>query len=387
MNNFDIFIFAAEDSADVFGEKLISEFLKQDPDKKILCVAGPRMRKHSISTLMKMEDFQVMGFTGILFSLFKLVKHFFFLKRTLLRINPKICIFIDYPDFNLRLEKQLRKGGFTNILVHYVAPTVWAWRKKRAVFMAKYIDLLITVFPFEKSYFSHTALDVRFVGHPLAEEIKKVSFCHLLDNSKNFIGLFPGSRKKEIEKNFPLQLKVAKMLLEKYPNLIFAVSCNNHTLTKKIFKKLKMSPNNFIFFGKDDNHKFMKQLFFAIATSGTITLELALHNIPTIVNYYVNWLDLFIIRKILKIELPYYCIVNIIAQKEIFYELYGPNLNVKNLFDLSKKLYLEETERQKKEAECVQIMEKLHQNNSNKLAIDHINSFLKKANVTLDNSY
>jgi lipid-A-disaccharide synthase len=373
MNKYDVFIFAAEESADSFGEKLIKEFLSLNPNLKILSVSGPRMRVFNIKTLIKMEDFQVMGFIDVIFALPKLIKNFLYLRKAILKYNPKICVFIDYPDFNLRLEKSLRKHGYKNKLVHYVAPTVWAWRKKRIDFMAKYLDLLLTIFPFEKKYFDHTKLDVRYIGHPLAYDIINETKS---SNTKDLIGLFPGSRKKEIERNLPYQLLAAKKLLEKNKNLKFAISAANPVLVKNIFKKYPLDMKNFIFFNRSENYYFMKKLKLAIATSGTITLEIALNKVPCVVNYAIKPIDLFIATKIIKINLPFYCIVNIIANKQIFYELYGPNLSVENLYQCSAKFLFDEKTRNDCISECENLIKILKNDNANKQAAGIISSFL-----------
>lgn len=374
MAKYDIFIFAAEDSADVFGKNLIKELLSLNPCLKILSVAGPGMRKFNIKTLMKMEDFHVMGFIDIVFALPKLIKNFFYLRKYILKHNPKICIFIDYPDFNLRLEKSLRKKGYKNKLIHYVAPTVWAWRKKRADFMAKYLDLLITIFPFEEKYFSHTKLDVRYVGHPIAYDILKTKEQN--NYKKDLIGIFPGSRKKEIQRNLPFQLLAAKRLLNENKNLKFCISITHKDLIKNIFKNHDLDLENFIFFHREKNYEFMKKLKLAMATSGTITLELALNKVPTIVNYAIKPLDLFIAKKLIKIDLKYYCMTNIIANKEIFIELYGPNLSIDKLYECSKKLLFDEKIKSNCLLECEKLIKILDVKNSNKQAAKIISYFL-----------
>lgn len=373
MDNYDLFIFAAEDSADAFGHNLIKELLLINPNLKVLSVAGPRMRKFNITTLLKMENFQVMGFIDVLLAIPVLIKNFFYIRKSILKFNPKICVFIDYPDFNLLLEKSLRKKGYKNKLIHYVAPTVWAWRKKRVDFMAKYLDLLLTIFPFEKKYFSNTKLDVRYVGHPLVYDLIKNQ---KMNSKKELIGIFPGSRKNEIKRNLPIQLLAAKKLLENNNNLIFGISVTNFDLINKIFKKLNLNSKNFIFFEREKNYEFMGKLKFALATSGTITLELALYRVPTVVNYSIKPIDLFIARSILKINLPFYCMVNIIANKQIFFELYGPNLTVDNLIKYSNKFLFEDKTYKDCIIECENLVKIIEVRNSNKKTASIISSFL-----------
>lgn len=352
---YDLFIFAGEDSSDLLGQNLIKELLKINPNLKILAVAGPLMRGLKIDILMKMEDFHVMGFIDVFFALFRLIKNFFFLRKKILKFNPKACVFIDYPDFNLRLEKSLRKKGYKNKLIHYVSPSVWAWRKKRANFMAKYLDLLITIFPFEKKHFSKTTLKVNYIGHPLANNINTYK------DKREYIGIFPGSRKKEIIRNLPIQLDACKKLLIDNNNLKFALSTSSD-LALQLFKESKLDSKNFVFFTRDKNLEYMNKMKVAMATSGTINLELALNKVLCVVNFAIKPIDLFIAQKILKINLPFYCIVNIILEKEFFLELYGPNLTVNSLYRGIKNFYLNENLQKKSSP----IFEKLFQSLNNK---------------------
>lgn len=355
----DIFILAAEDSADNLGYKLIKELLNLNPNLKILAVSGPRMKKLNIKTLLDMENFKVMGFTDVFFSLFKLIKNFFFIRKQILNINPKACVLIDYAEFNLKLEKSLRKKAYKNKLIHFISPTVWAWRKKRTDYMAKYLDILLTIFPFEKNYYSHTSLDVRFIGHPLANINENAT-----KEKKEFIGIFPGSRPKEIKKNFPLQLEVAKKLLSEDPKIIFAISIVDYSIIKKIFDEFNFDEKNFIFFKSHENYDYFPKLKMALATSGTINLELALFKVPSVINYVIEKFDIFVARNIFKIRLPFYCIVNILMQEEVFKELYGPNLTIERLYEFATNLYNSEELQNK----CIKKLEKLNKILSNKNA-------------------
>jgi len=373
MDKYDLFIFAGEDSADLHGKNLIKDLLSLNPELKILCVAGPKMRELNIKSLMHMENFQVMGFIDIIFALPRLIKNFFFIRKNILKYNPKACIFIDYPDFNLQLEKSLRKKGYKNKLIHYISPTIWAWRRKRADFMAKNLDLLITIFPFEKKHYSHTSLDVRYSGHPLAYEIQKIENKKL---KKDLIGIFPGSRKKEIQRNFPLQLEVAKRLFNENSSLKFVISVTNKTLIDEIAKNYNLDPNHFVFYTSDKNYENMQKMKFAIATSGTINLELALHKVPSIINFVIKPLDLLIAKNVFKINLPFYCIVNIILGEEIFYELYGPNLTVNSLYEFSNRVLYDREIHKRCRQGCENLINILETKNIDKNAANLILPFL-----------
>lgn len=363
-NQYDLLIFAGEASGDLHGAKLIKALLEKNPSLKIGAIAGPKMRSYPIDCIYKTEEFEVMGFTDVFFSLPTLFKKFYQIKNAILKANPKITVFIDYPGFSLRMEKALRKGGYEGKLIHYICPSVWAWAKKRIKIMADNLDCLFTIFPFEKKCFDNTTLKVQYIGNPLPHYLLEHTYTDLWKEKKKIplnseiISFFPGSRKKEIDKNLPIQFKVAKKLLEKNSNLSFCISVHQENFKPFIEYLWK---NNFpktplFFIDSIENYDLMNASFLAIATSGTITLELALHHIPTVVTYAIKTIDRLIAQKLLKIDLPHYCIVNIIENKRIFPELFGPNLTEENLFFWANHLLHDVNARQ----ECIKQCQSLH---------------------------
>lgn len=311
----NIFIFAGEASGDLHGEKL----LKALHGVSVFGVGGPRMQEAGMECIMPMENFQVMGFSAVIKALPQLMRHFFSLKKTILERNPNVVVLIDYPGFNLRMAKSLRKAGYKGKICHYICPSVWAWGRKRIEVLAKNYDLLLSILPFEKHYFTHTGLRVEYIGHPLVKEIKPGA------PQKDLLALFPGSRMKELALNFPLQLKVA----QKFPQYKIGVSVAQPHF-QPVLEKMAKEAGVQVSFGSSS--ELMQTAELAIAKSGTVTLELALHGVPTIVTYGISPFDLFVAKYLLRIRLPYYCLVNILAQKEIFPELIGPALTEENLY-------------------------------------------------------
>lgn len=329
----DLFIFSGEASGDSIGTELLSSLLSLNPTLQITAVAGPKMREHPITTLLRMEEFQVMGFIDVIKALPKILKLFKFIKKTLLQSPPKAIVFIDYPGFNLRMAKHLRKSGFKGPLIHYVCPSVWAWKKGRVKPMAKYLDLLLSIFPFEKQCFANTTLHVEYIGHPLVSVID--SYEPRKDSpqfEKPLFSIFPGSRKKEVERNLPLQLKAAiDLTQDKYA---IAISYTNENLRLLIEEEIKKYPSKHItLFPSQYNYDVMRQSSIAFATSGTITLELALHRVPTLVTYFITQGDLFLAKKIFRINLPHYCIANYTVNARIFPEFYGPDFNQDMIYE------------------------------------------------------
>lgn len=356
MSLYDLFIFAGEHSGDLHGARLIREMKKRKPGIKILAVAGPQMRKELPDVFLNMEDFQTMGFLDVVCALPKLFFLFQKIKRKILKENPPQCIFIDYPEFNLKMEKSLRKNNYKGKLVHYICPSVWAWRKNRIETMTQNLDLLLTVFPFEKKYFKDTSLPTHYIGNPLVEKVAEYKYNpHWMTPTKGkILSIFPGSRKKEIENNLPIQIEAAKQALSDNADLTLAISIASEEIKKTILKICKKHNclSNTIFIPSSCNYDLMKMSSAAIATSGTITLELALHEVPTVVGYKVRPIDLFLAKNVFRILLPFYCIANITLGKEVFKEAYGPCFYTENLSFHIKRLLSDEISIQRCKEDC-----------------------------------
>ncbi len=147
-----LFIFAGEKSGDLHGGHLLRELFTTHPHLHISGVGGPSMRAQGLKCFLSMEDFQVMGFVDVFFALPRLARQFYLIKNFILREQPPIVLLIDYPGFNLRLAASLRKAGFQGHICHYICPSVWAWGKKRIPHMARTLDTLFSILPFEKSF-------------------------------------------------------------------------------------------------------------------------------------------------------------------------------------------------------------------------------------------
>ncbi|MBP9841376.1 MAG: lipid-A-disaccharide synthase [Simkaniaceae bacterium] len=313
------FLFAGELSGDKLGESI----MKKLQGHELLGVGGPKMRAQGLKCTIPTESFLVMGFIDILKHLPRLCFLFYKIRKQILKGQIDTVILIDYAEFNLKLASSLRKKGYRGKIIQYVCPSVWAWRKHRIEIMESTLDEVMTLFPFEVECF--TKLKATFVGHPLAK-------LPLIEREPKYLTIFPGSRTKEIQRNLPLQLKVAKRLSQ---HIAISVSHDKHrTLIEKL------APGVLLFSGSS----IIKETESAIATSGTICLELALAKVPTLVTYAITPLDLFIAQKIFKIKLPHYCIVNIIAGKELFPEFFGPHFTEENLMKGFKTLSKEAVE-------------------------------------------
>jgi len=381
-----LFIFAGEPSGDLHGSRLARVLKTTNPDVLLKGIAGPKMRNEGVNGPLNMEDFEVMGFSDVIFALPKLYKQFYVVRDFILSSQPDAVVLIDYPGFNLRLAKALRKKRFNGKLIHYISPSVWAHGKHRIAQMESTLDKLLTIYPFEASHFNHSTLKVDYVGSPLQEYISQHSYhpnwrqiIHMPHNSQ-LVALFPGSRANEIARNLPIILDAAVLLKENNPELIFGISCFNDN-TKDFLKsnqdKYSALQNALYLVPKTFSYELMKSSQCAIAKSGTVTLELALHKCPTVVVYKLSLINRLYAQYILKVNLPHYCIVNILAQKEVFPELIKSGLNAKNLFDLTQSFLNDTQIRQKCIKTCEQINKSLGTYNANTKAAASIMGSLR----------
>jgi len=392
-NQEQLFIFAGEASGDLHGSRLMAALKKELPQASFIGVGGPKMRAEGVECLLRMEDFEVMGFSAVLMALPKLIRYFYRVRQHILEANPKGVILIDYPGFNLRLAKSLRKQGYKGKIVHYICPSVWAHGKGRIQQLAETIDLLLVIYPFEVECFAHTPLSVKYVGNPLQEAIRSYS---IPDNqilkdyglepdhaqnteSKALIALFPGSRLSEIKRNLPLQLAAAKLFLTDHPETRFAISCahdKGDSLIHELVSAFEFTKNQITFVPKAHTYALMRACRSAVAKSGTVTLELALHEKPTVVVYQLSLLNWLIAKYLLRLSLPHYCIVNILGKKAIFPELIERQNTPKEVCEQLNQLNREGAPRDTCISECRKIATLLYRENSSAQAARAIRDLL-----------
>lgn len=362
------FLLAGEKSGDLLGSHLIQS-LKQQFPCELEGVGGVEMRNTPFKTIMRTEDFEIIGFSEVLKSLPKLRRQFYTLRNHILEEQPDGVIFIDYPGLNLRMAKALRKKGFKGKLIQYISPTVWAWGKGRIEKMAESLDLLLTIYPFEKQYFEGSGLPVDYVGNPIKEIVQKYNYhedwqqLFGIDKERPLVAIFPGSRKSEIDLNLPYLIKAAEELKKHDPSVCFAISCAHEKVVSAIHEildenTLKLNQDLFLL-PKTYSYDLMKAARCAIAKSGTVTLELALHNCPTVVIYKLSLLNRLIAQYVMRLNLPHYCIVNILSGEEVFPELIEKGVSVKSLVEHLRALYDEGEKRDRCLTQCSHLPELL----------------------------
>lgn len=377
-----VFFIAGEKSGDLLGSQLLKTWRKSSPSCWFSGVGGPEMRGEELECVLRTEEFEIIGFSEILRALPKLSKQFRLVRDTILKERPDVVVFIDYPGFNMRMARALRKHGYAGKLVQYISPTVWAWGKGRMQPMAETLDLLLTIYPFEKKYFAKTPLKVEYVGNPVCEVVRQHSYdddwarLFGIKDPSNLVAIFPGSRKSEIHLNLPYQLEAAALIKKEHPGICFAISCAHEKIMPEMYRNLQnvsLKLNKDIFLiPKAYSYELMRDSRCAIAKSGTVTLELALHKCPSVVIYKLTRLNRLIAQHLLRLNLPHYCIVNILQGKTVFPELIEKGLTGGSVYSELQKFIADTIERKTCIEECTRLADTLTESHVSERAVQAI---------------
>jgi len=307
-------ILAGEVSGDIHGGHLVRELKKSLPDMEFIGMGGSQLEKEGVHLLYGLKDLAVMGLTEVIRKYFHFRRIFYHLARVLKKERPAALILIDYPGFNVRFARIAKKFGIP--VIYYISPQIWAWAKWRRRIIARRVDKMFVIFPFEKSFYQGTGLNVEYVGHPLVDKLSQssgeVPSSVKREGQKLVVGLLPGSRTHEVERLFPLMVEVAKILRQELPQIHFLASAVNESLHQMMKKEEKGLPLE-VFKGKAS--EIMKRSNLVLVASGTATLESALLLTPMVIVYKVSFLTWLLARML--IRLPYIGLVNIVGEKKI----------------------------------------------------------------------
>lgn len=329
-----IVIITTEPSGDLLGSRLIKALNQKKDYIEFYGVGGDMMKSVGFKSFLSMQKLSVNGIFEVMSKLGMFIKSLYRLKNFIKKLNPDILITIDSPSFSIRLVKMLQSLRFKTKFIHYVAPTVWAWKSYRAKKFAKNYDLILTLFKFESSFFPKGFAKVKHVGHPV---FYNSSTLNITKKNEKIITIFPGSRKNEIKRILPILLKVINFLSNKYKNLEFKII----TLPslEKFVKSIVKDDNFEIISDLKLREKMIKKSIFSIATSGTVSMELAFNKIPMIVVYDCNYLTSILLKFFVKLK---WCsIVNIINDKEIIPELLFSNFNFKSTVNKFEEIFFD----------------------------------------------
>jgi len=323
-----IFLIAGEPSGDLLGAKLMEELIvKAKSQISFAGVGGPHMEEQGLVSLFPMSDLSVMGVFEVLPKLPQIFRRLKETTTRIIQLNPTVVITIDSPDFNFRIAKRIKGRGVP--LIHYVAPSVWAWRPKRATWMAGYFDHLLTLLPFEPPFFECEGLSATFVGHSVLEggansgDGNSFRNRYKISSTDKIIAVLLGSRIGEISHHVDIFEKTLNLLKKKFPELRIVVPSVAH-LAETVRLKTKNWKHSVIIL-EEENEKFdaFAAADVALAVSGTVALELALAHTPAIIAFKTNFLTWFFARWLVKIRFA--SLVNLLLDREAIPEFLQGN--------------------------------------------------------------
>ncbi len=310
-----LYLIAGEASGDARGAELIRALFERDESLDYFGAGGREMRSLCGVQCTDWADEAVVGLWDVLKKYGYFKKQFNRMLADLARVQPDALILIDYPGFNLRLAREARRRFPRLKIIHYISPQVWAWNRGRIPKMARYLDLMLCIFPFEKPLYEQSGLRTVFVGHPMLDSLAAKRTGRPRDSQ--LVGLFPGSREKEVRRIFPVMVEAAIRMKHQRPELRFEAAAASHQLAERMLATLRL-------YGHDEafcrvtvrsSHELMQRAVTGIVCSGTATLEAAFFGLPLCIVYKVAWLTWVVGKQLVKV--PYLGMPNVLAGREI----------------------------------------------------------------------
>ena len=348
-----ILVSAGEASGDRYAANLVRSLASRLPESRFFGCAGPGLRAAGVDAIVDAEDLAVVGLFEVASHLPRIHRLFRRLRAAARKRKPDLAILTDAPDFNLRLAASLKRAGVP--VVYYVAPQVWAWRKRRIRTIRRLVDLLLVIFPFEEPYFKTREIDARFVGHPLCDltslGTSKERFFdrHGLNASVPLVALLPGSRKGESARHLPA-LQEAAAILQSNGFDQFALPASS-TTGRAYFEQRWHGPDVRIMEG--ETAECVGHSTVALVASGTATVETALLGTPMVTFYKLTWPSYWLARLI--VDVPFYSMVNLLAGRPVVAECIQQDCNGKKLASEAIRLLKQDDSRCKMIQEFVSV--------------------------------
>jgi len=334
-----IFILTGEPSGDKLASKIIYQLKSSRPDIEFLSVGGEHLKALGVKSLYDLKEVTYLGFTRVILNIFKIKKKINETVKEIVKFKPNILFSVDSPDFTLRIVQKVKKIDSNIKTIHFVAPQIWIWREHRVKKLKKYLDHMLLLFPFEKEYFDKENINSTFIGHPLLEDNakSKIDIGQIIKDNKKIFSIFPGSRLSEINILTPILISFVKMMNKKYKDFFFVFhSTAEHREKINAFLLKERIPNCGAISDEKIKFQVLKSSIFAVAKSGTISLEICKAKVPSVIVYKMNTINFLIIKMLVKVRFAN--IINIAANDEIIPELLQSKCNPKNIFNTVDKL-------------------------------------------------
>ncbi len=349
----EVMVVAGEASGDLHGAHLIRSLQELSPQLSFCGMGGVEIARTGAQILFEASKISVVGFFEVVSHLKDIYAAQKTLRKRLVESKPSLLILIDFPDFNLLLARKAKKLGIP--VFYFISPQVWAWRSGRVKTMARLVDKIGVILPFEEQFYRQRGVDATYVGHPLLDSVmttkSKERYCREQDipSTLRLIGILPGSRVKEVARLLPVFLEAALKLQEKCADkLLFLIPCASSLRQEDLLDngvRMYARQLNLKIVSPQDRYNMMAACDMVIAASGTVTLELLLLDTPMVVAYKLSPLTYMLGRLLVKVE--YFSLVNLIADDMIVAEFLQDQANPERISDQLFKLMCDEQEREK----------------------------------------
>jgi lipid-A-disaccharide synthase len=369
-----VFISCGEPSGEFYAAELIAELRTRVPDLEAFGLGGDRLASEDVRLLAHLKDLAVVGLVEVLSHLRRLKGLFDGVVAEAARLRPDVAVLIDYPDFNLRLARELRKLGIP--VVYYVSPQLWAWRRGRIKDVQRDVAKMLVIFPFEEQIYRDAQVPVAFVGHPLVDHVRPptdrsvVAQSLGLDPARPVISLLPGSRNKEVAFNLPPMLGAVKLLMEQRPELQFILAAAPHLRANAFEAATALG----IAIRAGATREILAASRVAIVASGTATVETALTQTPMVVVYRLSGLTYALGKPLVRVT--NYAMVNLIAGRVVVPELIQKDFTPERVVEETRRLLDEGPARSRMLDDLAEVRMKLGQGGATVRAADEVMSVM-----------
>ena len=327
-------IVAGEASGDLHGAELVRELMALDSSLTLSGIGGAGMAAAGVNLLCDISRLAVMGLIEVISRLKDIRAAMKILENQFQSNKPDLLVLIDYPGFNLELARRAKKYNIP--VLYYISPKIWAWREGRIKSIKKYVDRMAVILPFEKKFYEGHGVEVDFVGNPLLDQVhttltsNEFKSRYEIDSDATVIGIMPGSRKQEIAKLLPVFMQTALLLNSKIENCVFLLPLASTLTVDDLNEHGAIDDRLDIRIIKDNRYETMAACDAAMAASGTLTMELAILQVPMVVCYRILRLTHFLAKPFIKAEFA--SLVNLVAEKEIVPELLQQQATPENIY-------------------------------------------------------